>query len=200
LSGVIVAQTAAGLLPVEGVLVQINMLKPAITDSAGFYSIPGLTLGGLSQNTAVGPFNTVTAWKPTFVNDSRTVTIGGDTRHDIQLVRRPTFTLSGVVSEMTPRGVVPIAGVDIHDWSCDPVFPGNRLPTPADGCSTGHGQSTTTDARGHYRFSGVYASRNYVCAMKPGYERNAVDPECEGYSSLLTLNGDTEFDIALTRR
>ena len=200
LSGVIVADTPTGLAPVEGVLVQVNMIKPATTDSNGFYSIPGLVLTGLAPNVAIGHFNTVTAWKPSYVNDTRTLTISGDTQHDIQLVRRATFTLSGVVSERTATGLVPVEGVRIDDWSCDPVFPGNRLPVPSDGCNYGLSRSTTTDKSGRYNVPGVYASRNLICATKDGYEGNVADSECEGYSTSLTLDGDTRFDIQLVRR
>jgi hypothetical protein len=200
LSGVIVADTPTGVAPVEGVLVQVNMVKPATTDSNGFYSIPGLVLTGLSPNVAIGPFNTVTAWKPSYVNDTRTLTISGDMRHDIQLVRRPTFTLSGIVSERTDAGLVPVEGVRIDDWSCDPVFPGNRPPVPSDGCNYGVSHSTTTDKSGRYSVPGVYASRNLICASKDGYEGKVPDPECGGYSASLTLDGDTRFDIQLVRR
>jgi hypothetical protein len=200
LSGVIVAETATGLVPIEGVGVQVNMTKAAFTDASGFYSIPGLILTGLAPNVSIGPFNAVTAWKPTYLNDTRTVTISGDTRHDIQLIRRATFTLSGVVSEMTANGLAPIAGVEIHDWSCDPAFPGNRLPTPADGCNYGLSHSTTTDTNGRYSVPGVYATRNLVCATKDGYEGNMADSDCGGYSTSLMLDGDTRFHIQLVRR
>lgn len=200
LSGVIVAETPTGLAPVEGVWVQVNMIKPAMTDGNGFYSIPGLTLTGLAPNVAIGNFNTVTAWKPSYVNDTRTLTISGDTRHDIQLIRRATFTLSGVVSEETPTGLAPIEGVEIHDWSCDPVFPGNRLPVPSDGCSSGLSHSTTTDKNGRYSIPRVYASKNFVCATKDGYQGNMPGSECDGYSTSVTLDGDTRFDIQLVRR
>jgi hypothetical protein len=166
LSGVIVAETPTGLAPVEGVMVQINMLKPATTDADGFCSIPGMTLTGLAPNVAVGNFNAVTAWKPTFLNDTRVITIRGDTRHDIHLIRRPTFTLSGVVSEMTASGLTPVEGVQVDGWSCDPAFPGNRPPTPSDGCNYGRSLSTTSDRSGRYSLSGVYAARNVICAMR----------------------------------
>jgi len=45
----------------------------------------GLTRTGLAPHVAIGHFNTVTAWKPTCVNDTRTLTISGDTRHDMAL-------------------------------------------------------------------------------------------------------------------
>ena len=48
--------------------------------------------------------------------------------------------------------------------------------------------------------SGVYATRNLVCAIKDGYEGNVADPECGGYSTSLTLDGDTRFDIELVRQ
>lgn len=200
LSGVVLAMTPAGLAPVEGALVQMNLTKPAVTDIDGFYSIPGLTLTGLSPNTAIGNFNTVTTWKPTYVNDSRTVTVSGDTRLDIEIVRRATFTLSGVVSEMTDSGPIPVEGVEIHDWSCDPVFPGNRQRVPSDGCSYGLSHSTTTDKSGRYTVPRVYATQNFICAVKEGYEGNMRESECDGHAESLTVDGNTRFDIQLVRR
>jgi hypothetical protein len=192
--------TPTGLAPVEGVLVQVNLVRPGTTDSNGFYSIPGLTLTGLAPNVAIGNFNTVTAWKPSYVNDTRTMTISGDTRLDIELIRRATFTLSGIVSEMTETGLAPIEGVQIDDWSCDPVFPGNRQRLPSDGCNYGLSQSTTTDKNGRYSISGVYATQNFVCATKEGYQGNMPESECGGYSGSLTVDGDTRFDVQLVRR
>jgi hypothetical protein len=200
LSGVVLAMTPAGLAPVEGASVQMNLTKPAVTDVNGFYNIPGLTLTGLSPNTAIGHFNTVTTWKPAYVNDSRTVTVSGDTRLDIEIVRRVTFTLSGVVSEMTDVGLTPIEGVRIDDWSCDPVFPGNRQRVPSDGCSYGLSHSTTTDKQGRYSVPAVYATQNFICATKEGYQGSSNPSECEGQAESLTVDGDTRFDIRLVRR
>jgi hypothetical protein len=180
--------------------VQVNFVKPVTTDGNGFYSIPGLTLTGLAPNISTGNFNTVTMWKSRYLSDTRTVAISGDTRLDIQLSRRPTFTLSGVVSEMTATGLVPVEGVLIDDWSCEFVVPGNRLPVPTDDCYYGLSQSTTTDKNGRYSVSGVYASRNFVCATKEGYQGNMPQSECGGYSDSVTVDGDTRFDIQLVRR
>ena len=175
----IVVDTPLGLVPVEGVSIQVNMTKPATTDSNGFYSIPELVLTGLAPNISIGNFNTVTAWKPTYVNDTRIVTISGDMRHDIQLIRRATFTLSGVVTEETPTGLAPLEGVEIHDWSCDPTFPGNRLPVPSDGCNYGLSHSTTTDRNGRSRFGRV-CDPKFALRHKRGLRRERGRPGVRG--------------------
>lgn len=197
LTGVVSGLTPAGLVPLAGVSVQADLYMIGVTDANGVYTLTGLpAVSGI----------VVTTWKPSYVNQTRTVALGGETRLDFQLARLATFTLSGVVSEMTSTGPAPVEGVQIDDWSCDPAFPGNRPRNPSDGCLYGLPHSATTDSNGRYSMSGVYATvansatQNFVCATKAGYQGNMPGSECGGYSTTVTVDGDTRFAIQLVRR
>lgn len=162
LSGVVSEATPAGPAPIEGAQVEeSNRHVAARTDRNGFFSLSGLFAGSSS----------ILVSKENYETDRRTVTINGDTRLDIQLRRRPTYTLSGVVSEMTPTGQVPVEGVhvewsDLHDVSM-------------------------TDTNGFYSFSGVPAGLNSLWVNKAGYQAGTRQ---------VTITGDTRFDIQLVRR
>lgn len=82
LSGYVTEATDAGNVPVEGVSVYRGVVsgwREATTDRNGFYSILGMFNGT----------ETVVASKDGYVrNDQKGVTIDGDTRFDIRLVRR----------------------------------------------------------------------------------------------------------------
>ena len=82
-----------------------------------------------------------------------------------------TYILSGVVFEVTPTGVRPIAGVQVEEYD--------------------RHQFATTDADGVYRISGVSAGRIGVGFEKEGYQSSR---------STVTVNGDTRFDIQAIRR
>ena len=82
-----------------------------------------------------------------------------------------TFDLFGVISEVTANGVMPIEGVQVEEY--------NRH------------QFATTDANGFYRISGVSPGRVGVGFDKEGYESSR---------SIVTVNGDTRFDIQAIRR
>ena len=84
-----------------------------------------------------------------------------------------TFSLSGVVTEVTPRGVVPVAGVIVYR------------------AVTGGWQDATTDAKGFYKISGLNDGTEEVAAMKAGYQTN---------EDSVTVRGDTRFDIRLSRQ
>lgn len=84
-----------------------------------------------------------------------------------------SLTLSGVVSERTPRGRAPIEGAEV--WR-----------------SAGYGwRSATTDANGFYRIQGLYDGSETVHTSKDGYlpDERAV-----------TIEGDTRHDIELARQ
>ena len=87
-------------------------------------------------------------------------------------------TLSGVVYEMTPAGMVPIEGVAVY---CEP-------------CGAETHTWAYTDANGFYSFFGVwldgYPTRLHV--RKDGF----VDP---GWPEV-RVNGDTRFDVELIRQ
>ena len=106
LSGVVTVATEKGTVLVTGARVEeSNSRRAAITDLNGFYSISGLTPTN----------NVVTVSKAGYVSDTRPVTINSDTRLDIEVALVPvvTYTLTGVVSEMTETGLVPVEGVQL---------------------------------------------------------------------------------------
>jgi carboxypeptidase family protein len=82
-----------------------------------------------------------------------------------------TYTLSGVVFELTPSGVMPIEGVQVEEYD--------------------RHQFATTDANGFYRISGVSAGRIGVGFEREGYQSSR---------STVAVNGDTRFDIQAIRR
>ena len=92
-------------------------------------------------------------------------------------------TLSGVVSEITPTGPVPVEGVRIY---CEP-------------CGAATHTDASTDSDGFYSFKGVWVSpgiKTPIWVSKQGF----VYPSGrEGWIDVL-VNGDTRFDIQLTRR
>ncbi len=82
----------------------------------------------------------------------------------------PTYTLSGIVSEMTATGAVPIERAQIVDG--------------------GTGRTAVTDATGFYSISGLPATSRSLSVNKDGYL-----PEVQS----LTISGDTRLDIELDR-
>jgi len=181
LSGLVLAGTPTGLAPVEGVVVQeANLGQRATTDTNGAYSISGL----------YAMSNIVTASKIGYETDSRTLTISGDTRLDLRVVRRATHTLSGVISEVTTSGRAAVEGVRIEVLICH---------TDAFGCPISSVPTTITDRNGFYSVSGLYAGTNYLWAIKDGYQPGPV-PNCEGSCWTVEVNSDTRFDIQLVRR
>jgi hypothetical protein len=84
-----------------------------------------------------------------------------------------TPTLSGVITEMTPTGLVPLSGA----W-VDRSVPGGW-------------QSATTDENGRYRISGLIDGTAEVVVGKNGYQEE---------SRQVTLAGDMQFDLQLVRR
>jgi len=105
LSGVISADTPAGQPPVEGARVRVGS-RETRSGFDGRYSISGMAAGSHSVSTSKDGFET----------DTRSVTITADTRLDIFVARIRTHTLSGVVSELTADGEVPLEGVEVY-WS-----------------------------------------------------------------------------------
>lgn len=84
-----------------------------------------------------------------------------------------TYKLFGVVTEMTPRGLAPVEGVDV-----------SRL--------YGSGwQNSKTDTSGFYQIQGLYDGTNKVSVGKEGYESKETN---------VTVTGDTRFDIELVKR
>src|SRR5262245_54264232 len=112
-SGMVVAQTSTGSAPVDGVQVRVAG-QEGTTDGNGYYSLQGVpkSYGGVS------------AVKAGYAAAREILTVSGDTRFDFQLGPRVAiYTLSGVVSEVTPTGLVPVEGVLVHEYSCEDVSP-----------------------------------------------------------------------------
>lgn len=83
-------------------------------------------------------------------------------------------TLSGAVSEMTPKGRTPVEGAEV--WRS--AGPGWRF--------------ATTDENGLYRIQGLYDGSEEVATIKEGY----LDHE----TTVVAIHGDTVYDIELVRK
>ena len=83
-----------------------------------------------------------------------------------------TPTLSGIVAELTPNGLVPLEGVNVHR-----------------GVTTGW-RSATTDKDGRYSIPGLIDTTDKVSVIKDGYQT---------HSQNLTMNGNTRLDVQLVR-
>lgn len=168
LSGLVFVATPTGRVPLDGVRIdEANSSRRTFTGKDGVYSISGLSAA--SDSVSVSRWDVVTYTK--------TLTISGDTRLDIEL---PTYILSGVVFERTPTGTAPIEGVEVY----------------CDGCGSPYGHTFAyTGADGFYSFSYTYSGTNPLLIRKAGY--GPVQGSQSGYPM---VNGDTRFDIELARR
>jgi hypothetical protein len=82
-------------------------------------------------------------------------------------------TLSGILTELTPSGLVPVSGVNVHR-----------------GVTTGW-RSATTDKDGFYRILGLIDGTDWVEVSKDGYVTQRTK---------VMTSGDGRFDIQLVRR
>ena len=179
LSGLVFAMTLAGLQPVEGARVRLEIGSfrlDATTDRSGLYTLSGLYDGNSSVSTS----------KDGYEPDTRQVSIRGAMRLDIGILPRLPHTLSGVVSEVTPAGLVPVEGVEVYCDACGEF-----------GHTFAH-----TDTLGSYSFSLVYNGVTPLLIRKEGYavvDPSGTFPDGAGRRNA-TVNGDTRFDIQLVRR
>lgn len=154
--------TATGAAPVEGADVRTGP-QHATTDRNGYYSIPGLT----------GSQADVFVAKSSYKSHRTTLMLSGDTRFDVQLVRLARYRLSGVVSELTPLGLVPVEGALVTGSWDAPV---------------------TTDSSGSFNIpGGIYESDEYdhsFFVIKDGYQT---------YTTTLRVSGDTRLEVQLVR-
>ena len=177
LCGLVFADTPSGLEPVDGARVRLeigSLRQDATTDQTGRYYLSGLYDGVSSISTS----------KDGYDPDTRQVSISGDVRLDIRVVRRVAYTLSVLVSEVTPTGKAPVEGALVTGpWD---------YPAP-------------TDRNGLYRSAGPF-----IGLSKEGFEDPRVDPngkEGDGQegagqedNTQVTINGDTRLDLRLVRR
>jgi hypothetical protein len=190
-SGTVIGQGGA---PVEGVKVQVAG-RHGMTDGGGNYTlleVPRSYGGALALKAGYGAAREI-------------LEVSRDTRFDVQLGPRVAiYTLSGVVSEMTPAGLTPLEGARVDEYSCEeilpapPFFPGKR-------CLVSIVQTVTTDKQGGYSFSGLYPGReNSIGVSKDGFEDafgSSDGPEGPGSNhQAVTISGDTRLDVQLVRR
>jgi len=185
LSGVVSEMTPSGRVPLRGVVVEENnrnFTAPAITDDKGRYRLYGFSAGA----------TTVQASLLRFESTSRSVTISGDTVVDLDLVRRQLITLSGFVTEDTPAGLVPVAGVNVEVVECPPQPRGVRSLASAE-----------TDALGFYSVSWMCDGVTTLYARKPGYDLSASGRECDDHGEVcrwITIAGNTRLDFQMNRK
>jgi hypothetical protein len=105
-------------------------------------------------------------------------------------VLKPDNSLSGVVSEMTSDGLVPLAGVEIYCDACGEF---------------GHTR-VTTDGNGAYDFGrdGIWSDAGDVIGIlitKDGYNVSGGSQGPSGWPTIyVRINGDTRFDFQMVRR
>ena len=191
LSGVISAVTPTRPTPLEGALIFVGGHRTT-TDGEGRYSISGL------EPNAFGC--AVTASKAGYASATTNLTKCADATIDMQLVRTAIYTLSGVISEVTSRGRVPIEGVrvDVYSMPCDEHGSG----CVGFGEGIGLFQTAMTDRSGLYSIPGLYLGNyNVIWATKDGF----ADPFPPHYPDnaeggrAITNDGDSRFDIQLVR-
>lgn len=176
LSGVVSTAGASGPTFVEGATVRDSVSgKTATTDTNGRYSLSGLPARTTAIVVSVDGYVAVT----------QVMTIEGDTSFDVELVRVPRYTLSGVVFEETATGRSPVEAVNVY----------------CDSCGEGHVFSTT-DARGFYSFTGVLEGAYTLIIWKAGYTvvgSTGSYPDASG-TKVPLVHGDTQYDIQLVRQ
>ena len=169
LSGTVTEMSTGGRSHVEGAVVtHVATGRSATTDSTGAYSIAEIPAG----------LATIVATKDGYDATTRSVTVSGEMRLDLELVRPrlPPVALSGLVYERTEAGQVPVTGVVVED---EPMHTGS-----------------ITGADGRYRvdYRPLSLGPNYVAHLrvaKAGFETV--------FRSVL-IEGEVLLDIELVRR
>ena len=180
--GTVTEVTSAGVTPVRGIYVT-GWRGSTATDSSGRYRFMGVQPGARTFRIEAGPFETIT----------QTVNVTADSVVDFRLVRRPRFTLSGFVTEDTPAGTVPLAGIELEVEFCPPPMAGyDFVPS-------------RTDARGFYSVPDLCEGRTAVfAALNSAYTYATGSDGCDdGHGTecrWAMIAGDTRFDIRLIKR
>jgi hypothetical protein len=178
LSGAVWEMTGSGPAPIKAARVtEMGSGRVALTDTSGLYSIPELSAAS----------HTLSIAREGYITQTTRVTLSGDTQLDVRLERVESYTLSGVVFELTAAGQVPIEGVQIYCDSC--------------GSPDGH-TWVYTDAGGAYSLAWAVNGRHPLYVIKAGYD--IFDPagtlrDAEGRITP-SVHGDTRFDVQLVKR
>jgi hypothetical protein len=181
-SGVVVALTAAGLTPVE----DVRVMADAPAGSRNHDTLTATTgKDGLYSLTVDAGVRSLLLMRDGYVTAQKSLTVSGDTRFDIQIVRVATYSLSGVVFEMTSAGVAPVEGVEVYCDSCGEY---------------GH-TFAYTDANGFYNQAEAHAGITALLIYKNGYDVVGATTTPGGFGMREAMvNGDTRFDIQVVRR
>ena len=192
-SGVVFGQ---GDAPLAGARVGFAN-RQGTTDAGGAFSLVGVRAS----------YGGVFAAKEGYASAREVVAVDRDMRFDFHLGPRvAVFTVSGIVTESTPAGPVPLAGVLVSSYSCEdtPAIPSFF---PAGSCLVAVSQDAITDRNGFYRIPGLYAgSRNSIGLTKDGFEDPRVDSNAqegsgrEGKGQEVVIAGETRIDLQLVRR
>ena len=159
-SGTIVEQGGA---PVEGVKVEV-----AGRQGHHRYQRP-VPLLNVPQS-----YGGALAVKAGYAAARETLSVNSDTRFDVQLGPRVArYTLSGVVSEVTPTGLTPLEGAHVHQVSCEDILPAPPF-FPGKGCPVLIFQTVTTDKQGRYSFSGLGLGQGELDRREQGRLRGSV--------------------------
>ena len=99
---------------------------------------------------------------------------------------RVPHTLSGVVFEVASTGRVAVQNVEVY----------------CDGCGSEVGHTFAhTDDEGFYSFGWTYDGRNQLLVQKDGYRLVNPTATISTYEAIdAMVDGDTRFDIEITRR
>ena len=106
-------------------------------------------------------------------------------------VRLVISSLSGVVTEQTAAGLVPVEGVTVEEMSCG----GPISPCPI--------QKSQTDKNGFYSFTALTAGQNnnILWIWKDGsFDPFPPRPEASEGGVFVLVNSDSRFDVQLVRR
>lgn len=170
LSGTVSVQGPTGLAPVASARLTAGASGlSATTDANGRYTFVNL----------FGDY-ALTITKEGFVVTVQSVTVNRDMQLDILVAQVPTYTLWGVVSEITSTGEVPLSDVEVY-WS--------------------EYKGTMTDAKGEYRIDGMFGGTQPIWIEKDGYTFAIDIPHRLGEPWRdVSVIGDTRFDVQLVRR
>ena len=166
-SGVVLEVRPEGRSPLAGARVALlGQANTATSDSNGYYQLAGVRGAPASV--------VVMASRDGYVQTSTSVMILGNVRVDFELRQTPPSpspVLSGVVTEKTPDGSRPLAGVHVEN-------------------SNNH-ESVITDDQGFYRLSHIEGGSVALYVRKEGYETLLLH---------MAVPQSGRFDIQLVRR
>jgi hypothetical protein len=185
ISGRVFGVTPMGRSPLSGATIQGDGLGQVVTDADGAYELRGMSFAYYVA--------TINVRKGGYAFAQQPVMLSADAHLDVDLTATALTSLSGVVSEVSAKGIVPADGVLVEILSCqDPP-----------GCAVDVFESTTTDTSGAFSLPGLYAGKENNAAIwlsRNGRYYEDDPPEtkpCDSCFRLFTISGDTQLNIVL---